>query len=679
EEVAAALEDGILDDPVRRAALSSEERELLEIKKSLRSLPEASRDDAPDRRSGLQTPGRGPGLQPGLFPADAVEVGAPYWQRDRQYVNLLVNPVRYLGSRRTIVYHPRIVVRLNYGPPVSPNNQDPFARYKKQFELARAGCFKAMVTEESIQEISYQDLLDAGFPLGTDPRNLKIFHLGEEIPIFVDGEEDGIWHPGDYLHFYGRANADFFSQTNVYWLFPDTGRGQRMAEVDFSLTSHTQRQTSFSSPRHLEENHLYFADMPNGEGQDHWFWNFAGVGYALQTGFSLQGVSPDAALVAFTGRFFGLTSLESYDPDHHTRVTLNGTVVGDFRWDGQVEFVLQTNLPQALFLEGANILRVEEIGDTGAPYDFIYVNNFDFAYAHNFSAASPALRFLTRDKTDYHIGGFTAGGLVMYDITKPKAPKRILGFSESGAPPVTLSFGRRDLGVREYLASAASALPHPALEQDQPSSLDDRSHRIDYIAITHPLFAAAVQPLIDFRAARGLAVEPFLIQDVYDTFSFGNLDPAAIRRFLKYAYNRWRPPAPYYALLVGTGHYDYLNYLNTGRPNYLPPHLFSSSFMETASDNWFACVAGDDIVPDYAIGRLCVRSAAETSAFVQKIIDYENGTSGLPWQGQIQMVADNPDSGGDFPYDSDVLIASSIPDPYAADKAYLPILGLAAT
>ncbi|MCX6348047.1 MAG: C25 family cysteine peptidase [Candidatus Aureabacteria bacterium] len=197
--------------------------------------------------------------------------------------------------------------------------------------------------------------------------------------------------------------------------------------------------------------------------------------------------------------------------------------------------------------------------------------------------------------------------------------------------------------------------------------------------MTHPLFSAAVQPLLDFRVARGLAVEPFLIQDVYDTFSFGNLDPAAIRRFLKYAYNRWSPPAPYYALLVGTGHYDYLNYLNTGRPNYLPPHLFSSAYMETASDNWFACVAGDDIVPDLAIGRLCVRSAAETAAFVQKTIDYENGTSGLPWQGQIQMVADNADSAGDFPYDSDVLIASSIPDPYAADKAYLPILGLAAT
>lgn len=683
EEVEAALEDGIFDDPARLAALSPEERELKEIKKSIRSAPPSAVKKAPARGSVRVAPIREPVLPPGLFPAQAVEVGIPYRQRERQYVNLLINPVRYLSSRRTIAYHPRIVVRLTYGSAARPDNWDYDAPYRKQFEIARAGCFKAMVNTDSIQEISYQDLLDAGFPLLTDPRNLKVYHLGEEIPAFIEGEDDGIWDPGDYLHFYGRAGTGYFSQTGVHWLLHDTSRGRRMEEVDFSATSRPQRQPSFLSPLHLEQNRYYFVDMPKGSSDDRWFWNFAGyygsTSFTMETVFSLSGVSPEAAFVSFTGRLFGLTGSDSVDPDHHTRLTLNGTVIGDFLWDGQAEYVFQTDLPQALFVEGDNTVSVAEVADTGQTYEYVYVNSFDISYLHAFSSASGSLAFSTRDKTDYAIPGFTAPSLALYDITQPDNPQRIVGFSESGGPPFSLSFGRRDLGERSYLAAAPSALPHPALEEDQPSALDDPSRRLDYLVITPPLFAAAVQPLVDFRAARGLAVESFVIQDVYDTFSFGNLDPAAIRGFLQHAYRSYTPPAPAYALLVGSGHYDYRNYSGTARPNFLPPHLFASDYMETASDNWFACVSGDDLVPDYALGRLAVRTAAEASAFVQKIIDYENGSSGLPWQSRIQMVADDPDSGGDFPADSDALIDSSIPGSYTTDKAYLPTLGLTAT
>ncbi len=665
EEVEAMLEDGLFSDPARLGALAPEERRVIEIKKALRS------SRRPSRRRAVSSPI----LPPGLFPAQAVEVGTPYYQRDRQYVNLLVNPVRYLQSRKTIASHPRIVVRLTYGSSSRPDNSDYDAPYRRQYALARAGCFKAMVNAESIQEISYDDLHGAGFPLASDPRNLRVYRLGAEVPVFIAGGEDGAWDPGDYLHFYGRTGTGYFSQTSVYWLYNDTSRGRRMEEVDYSATSRPQRQVSFLSSRHLEQNRYYYVDMPKGASDDRWFWNFATTGFSMQTAFALFGVSPEAAFVSFTARFFGLTSLESYNPDHHTRLTLNGTVIGDFLWDGQTEYVLQTDLPQSLLRDGSNALSAVEVADTGAPYDVVYVNDFDLSYRRLFAASSGSLRFGTGDKTDYLIGGFTASGLCLYDVTDPDRPKRIVDFVESGAGPFSVAFGRRDLGERRYQAAAAAAIPHPPLEADEPSDLDDPSRQIDYIIVTPPLFAAAAAPLAAFREAQGLAVESFLIGDIYDTFSFGDLDPAAIRRFLAFAYGHWTAPAPAYVLLVGGGHYDYRNYLSTGRPNHLPPHLFESESMETASDNWFACVSGDDPVPDLALGRLCVRTAEEAEDFVQKIIDYENGSSGLPWQTRILMAADNPDSGGDFPADSDTLIATSIPIPYAADKAYLPTLG----
>jgi hypothetical protein len=108
--------------------------------------------------------------------------------------------------------------------------------------------------------------------------------------------------------------------------------------------------------------------------------------------------------------------------------------------------------------------------------------------------------------------------------------------------------------------------------------------------------------------------------------------------------------------------------------------MFRSQYMETASDNWYGCFIGDDKVPDIDIGRLCVTSFTETSNQAAKIIGYENGTDGLSWQNDILMVADNADAvAGDFPADSDWLIANYVPPSFSANTAYVDDLGATAT
>ena len=39
-----------------------------------------------------------------------------------------------------------------------------------------------------------------------DPRTFQVFGRGKEIPIFVSGESDGIFNPGDYLEFPALRN-----------------------------------------------------------------------------------------------------------------------------------------------------------------------------------------------------------------------------------------------------------------------------------------------------------------------------------------------------------------------------------------------------------------------------------------------------------------------------------------
>jgi hypothetical protein len=72
-----------------------------------------------------------------------------------------------------------------------------------------------------------------------------------------------------------------------------------------------------------------------------------------------------------------------------------------------------------------------------------------------------------------------------------------------------------------------------------------------------------------------------------------------------------------------------------------------------------------------AVGRLPVLTSEELRDLLAKISAYEAGQGeGGDWTGRILLAADNPDSAGDFPRDSDRL-AALLPPALAAEKVYL--------
>ncbi len=88
--------------------------------------------------------------------------------------------------------------------------------------------------------------------------------------------------------------------------------------------------------------------------------------------------------------------------------------------------------------------------------------------------------------------------------------------------------------------STEAALSAPlAIEQDVPSTWQAPANEADYIAIVHSSLSGAIQPLLSHRTAEGLRVAKVDVQDVYDEFSAGRIDPEAIRSFLTYAYSNW--------------------------------------------------------------------------------------------------------------------------------------------
>ena len=129
------------------------------------------------------------------------------------------------------------------------------------------------------------------------------------------------------------------------------------------------------------------------------------------------------------------------------------------------------------------------------------------------------------------------------------------------------------------------------------------------------------------------------VQDVYDEFSFGLVDPEAIRSFLTYAYASWQPPAPLYVLLAGDGTFDPKNYLGVSPPTYIPAYLadVDPSLGETAADNRFVSVSGGDFLPDMHLGRLAVNSAEEAAVVVNKVLAYEQNPPADVWSQKVML------------------------------------------
>ena len=162
----------------------------------------------------------------------------------------------------------------------------------------------------------------------------------------------------------------------------------------------------------------------------------------------------------------------------------------------------------------------------------------------------------------------------------------------------------------------------------------------------------------------------------------------AIQKFLRYAYNNWQQPAPTYVLLVGDAHYDYkgatveiyrrdTTFRGTYNlyPIFVPTyHGWSPASGETAMDQRFVNVSGDDPLPDMFIGRLSVQTAEALTLMVEKIIDYEkNPKTGL-WQGRLIQVADDDTdtpSDGIFEDSRDELVQEIIPPGYDTRQIYL--------
>jgi uncharacterized repeat protein (TIGR01451 family) len=638
------------------------------------------------------------------FPGALTEVGQTGHLRDQPFAQVRLYPFQYNPLRQELEVYRRLRVQMRFSPPAgpqanpsSPRSDTPYEHLLENLLLNYAAlpstpplprptqpttmspansspALKIFVDQDALYRIAYDDLQSAGFNLaGVDPRHLRLHNGGREVAITISGEVDGVFDPDDWLEFYGAAAVSEFTTRNVYWLTVDDDPGLRMAERDATPTGASASPTAFYTRLHREKNHWYWSQLPPAAGQDHWFWTrFSSAPYSQDYGFNVRYRADIAADSQVRVALVGRTSTEQ-DPDHHSQILLNGELIDEAWWDGQIAFTHEIVIPQQRLLNGNNTLTVATPGDTGASVDSLYVNWFEIDYWDTYTARDSPLYFTAPQtgQTTFTLSHFYDDDIEVYDISDPFQPTRLInGLIEATGDEYRLQIQDDVPAEARYLALTGSQKQTPAgLLLDAPSSWRSPDNGADYIVITHEDFGQAIAPLVDYHAAQGLRVVTVGITDVYDEFNSGVFDPQAIRDFLDYAYHHWTPPAPLYVLLVGDANYDYQDYLDTGRKNYVPTHLFESpSIGQTSSDNWFVSVSGDDPLPDMFIGRLPVQTPAQASLLVNKALTYEQNPPPGDWRQKTLFIA-GADQDDVFEIISDELIAA-LPANYTAQRMY---------
>ena len=495
------------------------------------------------------------------------------------------------------------------------------------------------------------------------PSNLHLLCRGLELPILVEGAQDGRFDPQDAVVFYGQKcairdrdvwNGGDFTDTNVYWLYGDGTPGLRMASVAADPTHGYPIASDFPSTQVFEVNNWYdWADhfRPN---RDLWYW---GPGLWYSPG---SPASQDVTLALPSPAAGGTCSVQVFMAGfnavtHQLHGMMNGAAptagADPGTYPGHALGTVSWSFDGSLSPSGSNTLELS-VPASQTVSDYQILDKIAVTYRRQTVADQGAL-LLTDDDADrrYEVSGFASApySLLLGDPDPATGLYRpsVLAGASFGSGTCVFELPASG-GASRSLALASTTSPPDSVAACASRDLSDPSLGCDLLVITHPELHPQGQDdawqafLARKRASLDVTVAD--IQEVYDNYSYGLLDPTAIRSFLQDAAARWAK-APRYVLLLGDATYDYKNYLSTpGFQNLVPTMMVEDTsdyvYMGfNATDSWYADVNGDGF-PDMAVGRIPAASYADLAGVLQKLAVYDGQDSTADWAKSAFYVAD---------------------------------------
>lgn len=507
-------------------------------------------------------------------------------------------------------------------------------------QMANVQTWTVQVSSPGIQTISADVLAAAGLQANM----LRVLLDDRQVPLEV--RADGS------VRFYATAVGDRWNSSQTYWLEAADGSTATIQTRSADCTSAPNAQAREQGV--WRKNVRYDPGLAGIDG-DHWF------AYDIKTEpmqssavatFTLPGVLPPVNGGSTTLIVAGSSYTKG---QHNLKATLDNVgVVSTWPAAGQ-DGVGNWSRTFVINSTGNNG-GLQLIG--GSSIDSFEVDYVRYERQVTLDLGGKGAAFL--GNTNRQCYRMTNAPGEVYDVTDPWKPAMLV---------LSNSAQFEDDGNHQYIVAGTGTLHNlVTLARNVPADLAT-PFSADAVYIVPRSLQDALTPLVQQRQRQGYSVAVVSTEAIYDSWSFGQISPEAIRSFLRYTAT-W-PHPPLAVTLVGDGSHDPLNYLGKNNPTLVPPYLASVDpwINETACDTCYVQLNGDnplvDSLPDMLIGRMPVKSAAELTVLVNKLLNYENEPFDPSWRSKAIFLADNHrdkqgtvDKAGDFATFNDTIIGS---------------------
>ena len=234
---------------------------------------------------------------------------------------------------------------------------------------------KLAIPEDGIYKITYNDLINYGIdPLSVNPLTFKIFYKGEQIPLFVSGENDNTFNENDYIEFWAEKNYgspnykqivssgsdylnyyDRYNDTSFVWLTWNGENGLRADSINTIVPSLTDTIKSHIVKMHLEKDErLWYYDavvarvqIPYWQENKVWTWGVLGTGGSSSYNFDSPDFVPNTPVKTLTRLISN--AADAITNAHANAVSLNSsnpvdTIFYDFRQTVNLESKFNSNV-----------------------------------------------------------------------------------------------------------------------------------------------------------------------------------------------------------------------------------------------------------------------------------------------------------------------------------------------
>lgn len=558
--------------------------------------------------------------------------------------------------------------------------------------LASGDWYRFYIEKSGVYKISKSFLQSLGFDPGkVDPRRIKIYGNGgkmlplanniyypedlTENAIQIIGENDGVFNNEDYILFYGEGieNWNTESQTNInlydtksyYYITIIGNDGKRISTLGQPTGNSTLNLNTFDDYQFHEIDKTNIAHLGR-----QWYGESFDINQEQEFEFNFPNIDASTPIKIELS-----AASAAYTPTSFT-ISNNGQNIGTLNFQALLSNSDQkfyTNkLPSNSSFAGTENVKIKLIyNNNGVPGSKGFLDYINLIAKRKLLGTGKQFKF------QYDLAGST-GGIVNYTIGNASGISQIWDITDlynisktENNNQTTINF-KASLGeIRKYIAidpadyftplkESQSKIANQNLKGTLFKNAQNNFQDIDYVIITPKVLTTQAEKLASFhRTHSNLNVKVISLENIYQEFSSGKQDIAAIRNCIKYIYNNASSPDKKikYLNLFGDASFDYKNRI-TNNNNIVP--IYQSTISNTtgeasfASDDFYGLMDPNEgivVSPfggiDIAVGRMLVSDNAQAAEMVNKVLEYHDTKSYGNWRNNIVMISDDSDQASD--------------------------------